>query len=246
MHGWMQNPSCDARHLGNRHSPCREMDLTWSFLHYEWSHPCKVLALVALTTKIWCGLPASMWQNDIFTRGPINDIPMSNTNTYIRSRTIPSKKDSTVLVQRAWRKLWLVHIGRNRGTSSKSTNMRSGKSSCRHRRQFWFSKLPNSPAWEICSSSAGRIPQGIVAVRTFCITSRRGPGSSDDDSWIKLWSMDCQIGSARINLQESCTPIPWYHSSMFFLPNLGYIYQANEFWTSIGGEAASNGCQTHL
>jgi len=140
---------------------------------------------------------------------PINHFPMSHINTHLRyiSPTIPSKMDSTILVQRAWQKIWLVHMGRNSGTCFSSRLL--GRSFWQHRRQIWFWKMPNSLAREMCWLSTGRILQGRVAVRTFCITSRRGPGSSEDDSWIKLWSMD-RVGENQLTrvVHAHCM-IPW-------------------------------------
>ena len=171
---------------------------------------------------------------------------MSNTNTYLwyMFPTSPSKMDSTNLVQRAGKKIWPVHIGRI--WRILLYNSLWGKSSCCqwYRRQIWFSKMPNSLAREMCWSSAGRIPQGTIAVRIFCIAARSRLDSSEDDSWMKLWSMDCQIRLARIDLRELYTPTVWFHWSTLFLPHLGYTYQASEFWTSIGGKAANHHYQT--
>ena len=48
MHGWMQNPNRDARHLENSNTPgSLEMDLSCNFLHCGWSHFCRVPSLVA-------------------------------------------------------------------------------------------------------------------------------------------------------------------------------------------------------
>jgi hypothetical protein len=102
--------------------------------------------------------------------------------------------------------------------------------------------MPNSLAREICWLSAGRIPQERIPVKILCIASRRGPGSSDDDSWITLQSMGCQIGSPRINLQGLYTPSVWFRESNLCGPDLLCRYQANEFRTSIPGKAASHCC----
>ena len=194
MHGWMQNSSVDEPMSQIGDGLGSQMDLVWNILHCE-RYLCSVAPLVAPEINLWCDLPTSMWQINL-TRGYSynNHFQNSRTNTYqlYRFCSTPSNVDSMVLVQRAWKKFWPVHMLRIAESTPKSwliSNRFSGRSGRWHPRQIWFSKIPNSLAHDICWSSAGSIPQERILVKVWCIVFRREPGSSNDDFWITLQSM---------------------------------------------------------
>ena len=207
MHGQMQNSSGDDYSGISGYWVYRisQTDLLRN-LPYGWGPLCSIGLLMAPEIDLWHNLPTSMreiWTGSVWLMTSKCQIQI-HTYRIDNSRAISSSLDSTTLVERAWQKFWPVNIGRISDTSSKPplSDSVSGTSRGRHPRQYWFSKIPGSLAREICWSSAGRIPQGRISVKTLHIASQILPGSSDDDSWIVLQLIGCQIGAAGINLRE--------------------------------------------
>ena len=161
--------------------------------------------------QFWQSLLASMRRIVAERIWLFNHFWMSNTDThrlFTIVHNIPSSVDSMILVQRVWKKLEPVHMGRISERMSKHSisNDVWGESlkGCWHLKQNRFSKKPNSLVRKTRWWTASRKPWRRISVETLCMASWISLAScASDDTWFRLWLND-GIWSLKIDLQELC------------------------------------------